>query len=771
MGSEAPRNAAGKRGAEMLKAGETGTVELNLTPNALRVLEKRYLRKDDKGLIVESPDQMFRRVARNVAGAELLYDENADVDAVAENFCSVIANLEFLPNSPTLMNAGADLQQLSACFVLPVEDSMESIFDAVKYTALIHKSGGGTGFSFSRIRPKNDVVLSTHGISSGPISFMTVFDTATETIKQGGTRRGANMGILRVDHPDILDFITAKKDQDKLNNFNISVAVTDAFMEAVQNNGTYPLVNPRTGKTVHSLNAREVFNLMAEMAWKNGDPGVIFIDRINRDNPTPKLGAIESTNPCGEQPLLPFESCNLGSINLGKMVRMVDGEMEVDFPRLARTVHSGVRFLDNVIDVNHYPLEQIDRMTKGNRKIGLGVMGFADLLIQLGIPYNSERAVTVAGEIMSFINEESKKASAKLAEQRGAFPNYTGSIFDVPGGVRLRNATTTTVAPTGTLSILAGSSSGIEPLFAISYVRRVLDGDELLEVNPLFEARARREEFYSPELMRAIAEQGSLAGIDGVPDHIKELFVTALDIPYQYHIRMQAAFQEHTDNAVSKTINFPHNATVQDVIDAYELAYREGCKGLTIYRYGSREKQVLSVEGRERGRAAEQDVGREQLVSRERAKITRGSTEKVKTALGSLLVYIGEDEEGICEIVMNRGKSGGEVAAFVEALGRITSLALRAGISPESIIHQVKDIVSSVSFDDGTKIKSVPDAIAVALERYLERHHADAYKRLKEEVYGAKKITAFDQVCPLCGGPIMKSEGCMKCASCGVGQC
>jgi ribonucleoside-diphosphate reductase alpha chain len=571
--------------------------ELKLSINAIQVLKKRYLMKDRDGKIVETPGQLFRRVAKNIVEAEKDYGtSHEEMRKLEEDFYQMMANLEFVPNSPTLMNAGRELQQLSACFVLPVEDNMTSIFDAVKYTALIHQSGGGTGFSFSRLRPKGDIVKSTMGIASGPLSFMKVFNTATEVVKQGGTRRGANMGILRVDHPDILDFIVSKEREGSLNNFNISVAITDKFMEAVENDTDYDLVSPRNGEPVKKLNARRVFNLIITMAWKNGEPGVILIDKINKANPTPKIGLIESTNPCGEQPLLPYESCNLGSINLVKMVREIDGRHEINWEKIRRIVRLSVRFLDDVVDMNKYPLPQIEKMTKGNRKIGLGVMGFADMLIKLRIPYNSDDSVAVGDEIMHFINKEGHKMSQELAEKRGNFPNWKDSIF-AENDVKMRNATVTTIAPTGTISIIANASSGIEPLFAVSYIRKgVLDGQtELLEVNPVFEDIARKRGFYSEELMKKVAMHGSIQGTEEIPEDVRKVFVTAHDISPEWHVMMQAIFQKHTDNAVSKTVNFPFDATTNDVEKVYVLSYKLGCKGITIYRDKSREIQVLNI--------------------------------------------------------------------------------------------------------------------------------------------------------------------------------
>jgi len=564
--------------------------DLKLGVNAVSVLKRRYLLRDDQGNVIETPSQLFRRVAHTVAQPDANYGATeTEIQQVEEEFYRIMTEREFLPNSPTLMNAGTDICQLSACFVLPIEDSIESIFETLKHAALIHKTGGGTGFSFSRIRPRNDIVSTTKGAASGPISFMRIYNMATEIVKQGGRRRGANMGILRIDHPDILDFITLKSKPGALDNFNISVGVTD-------------LVNPRTGTATKKLNAHEVFELIVSAAWQTGDPGLAFLDRINEKNPTPQIGAIESTNPCGEVPLLPYEACTLGSINLAKVVK----NGEIDWEKLKELVHRAVHFLDNVVDASVYPLEQIEQAVHGNRKIGLGVMGFADMLIKLGIPYDSEEALATADRLMAFVSNEAKRTSQELADKRGPFPNFKGSIWDKAGEQPVRNATLTSIAPTGTISIIAGCSSGIEPLFAVAFVREVMEGTRQTEVAHAFEQVAKERGFYSRELMIEVARRGSIQNMDNIPEDVRNLFVTAFDVSPEWHVRMQATFQRHVDNAVSKTINLRHDATIGDVRNSYMLAYELGCKGITVYRYGSKPEQVLYI-GPAGAHAGEQD--------------------------------------------------------------------------------------------------------------------------------------------------------------------
>ena len=732
--------------------------DLPLTNNALVVLARRYLKKDEQGKVVETPEEMFRRVASTIAMADLMYDENADIGAIAKTFYEAMTSLRFMPNSPTLMNAGRELGQLSACFVLPIEDSIESIFEAIQRTAMIHKSGGGTGFSFSRIRPRGDRVKSTQGIASGPVSFMTIFDVATETVKQGGTRRGANMAILRVDHPDIEEFITTKTRIDRLNNFNISVALTEKFMEAVERGEDYALVNPRTGKEVRWIPASAIFDKIVESAWNSGEPGIVFLDRINRTNPTPDLGQIESTNPCGEQPLLPYESCNLGSINLGRFVKYG----EIDYPALKETVWQAVHFLDNVIDANKFPLEEIRSMTLRTRKIGLGIMGFADLLICLDIPYNSDRAVSMAVELMSFMDKESKAASAELAKKRGNFPAYKRSIYDSQETPFMRNATTTTIAPTGTISIIAGASSGIEPLFAISYIRRVLDGTELVETHPLFVKAMEAAGKYSDALMEKIAECGSVQGLDEVPEDLRKTFVTSMDVSPEDHIAIQAAFQRDIDNAVSKTINFPVEATMDSIRSAYLLAWNQGLKGITIYRSGSRPVQVLSLKKKKEGADAAETIiqaGKNgKIAPRPRPLKTHGITERVRTGCGNLYVTVNWDDKDICEVFAQMGKTGGCAACQIEAESRLISLALRSGIRVQSIVSQLAGIrCPSPIWHEGGQILSCPDAIAKVLA---------SASGLEIE----KANPAF-MSCPECGAVLESEGGCFLCRSCGFSKC
>lgn len=760
---------------------------LNLTENSKKVLEKRYLKRNEFGIPIETPEDMFLRVAYNIAKIDATYNPSADIEKLTYRFYEMMAKLEFLPNSPTLMNAGRELGQLSACFVLPVEDSMESIFETIKNTALIHKSGGGTGFSFSRIRPKNDVVLSTKGISSGPISFMTVFDAATETIKQGGTRRGANMGILRVDHPDILDFIHAKEKTDKLNNFNISVALTEEFMRAVENNTDYDLINPRTKQPAGRLNAREVFNSIIHQAWLTGEPGIIFLDRINRSNPTPHIGEIESTNPCGEQPLLPYESCNLGSINLSLMVK----DKQVDFDKLKQITRDAVHFLDNVIDANKFPLPKIEEMTKANRKIGLGVMGFADMLIKLEIPYDSDEAIDIASTVMETIQQQGREASYELAEKRGPFPNFKGSIYDVPGAKPLRNATITTIAPTGTLSIIAGVSSGIEPIFALAYTRNVLENTKLPELHPLFFYIAREEKFYSEILVKMILERGSARGVDEVPVKWQRVFAVAHDISPVWHIKMQAAFQKYVDNAVSKTVNFHNDANERDVEEVYWLAYKLGCKGVTVYRDGSREGQVLTVMGKDKKQQSDKTMQKIATSPKPRPEVISGKTRRMITGCGNLYVTINEDEEGPFEVFAAMGKTGGCSSSQTEAISRLISLALRSGIDGETIIKQLKGVRCPAPARErgGGVILSCADAIAKAIERHLEENKQDQGGKkptFSIEISGITGINPKHNIketpyvlegdmlypsCPECGSVMMPSEGCYTCPSCGYSKC
>lgn len=764
---------------------------MKLSENAKTILEKRYLKKEN-GIPVETPEDMFRRVAKSVAQAEQLFNPSLsteELEKYEQQFYELMTSFNFLPNSPTLMNAGRELGQLSACFVLPVEDSMEDIFTALKHAALIHKSGGGTGFSFSRLRPKNSSVQSTGGVASGPISFMKVFNAATEAIKQGGTRRGANMGILRVDHPDILDFINSKQDNNELTNFNISVGVTNEFMEAVENDDYYDLVF--NGKVYDRFKAREVFDLIVERAWSNGEPGIVFLDTINKDNPTPDLGPMEATNPCGEQPLLAYEACNLGSINLAKMVS-TDGK--VDWAALKKVTRLAVRFLDNVIEINRFPLQKIEDNVRGNRKIGLGVMGWADLLFALRIPYDSEEAVSLAQKVMGHVQKTAHQASADLAVERGSFPNIDKSIYR---GKAMRNATCTTIAPTGTISMIAGTSSGIEPLFSIAYVKNVLDGNQLREINPVFKeyVNTNFDPVTAEKIFQAVAATGNVKNISQLPDDMRRVFVTALEIAPEWHVRMQAAFQKYCDNAVSKTINFPNSATKQDVYKAYMLAWHLGCKGITVYRSGSRKQEVL-VSGDKNAASVPASEETEKILPRPRPKRTIGVTEQVKTGCGRMYITVNYDQKGVIETFITTGSSGG-CSGFTEGVSRLISLALRANIAPEAIIDQLTS-VSCPTFlrrkatDKSVIGKSCPDIIGKILAQQLETRKeelsssdlsaileatmAQTSASLALDCQGNPKDELSEEdlirrgICPECKAELRFAEGCLTC-DCGFSKC
>jgi ribonucleoside-diphosphate reductase alpha chain len=845
--------------------------DVRLSPNAITVLEKRYLVKDDTGVPVERPRDLFWRVARTIGEAERRYGgTDATVEQVANDFYGLMANRLFVPNSPTLMNAGRPLGQLSACFVLPVDDALSNgksgIYDTLRAMALVHQSGGGTGFSFSRLRPKNDIVRSTMGVASGPVSFMTLFDASTDVVKQGGTRRGANMGILRVDHPDIMEFITCKDDTTKVTNFNISVAVTDAFMAAVEADGLYDLIHPKTAQVTGQLRARDVWERIIHGAWKTGEPGVFFVDKANYYNPVPHLGEYEATNPCGEQPLLPYDVCNLGSINLGAFVQ----NGEIDWGHLRRVVHLSTHFLENVIDANQYPLQEITDLAQQIRRIGLGVMGLADVFVKLGVPYDSEEGVALGRKIQQFVDEEAKNESERLASERGVFPEWARSIWgpddtaarDANGErIRpmrpLRNCNVTTVAPTGTISIIAGCSSGIEPLFAVAFMRNQA-GVLMPDVNEDFVAIAKAEGWYSDELMRKIAESGHI-DFPEVPAKWQRVFVTANAIKPEWHIRMQAAFQEFNDSAISKTCNFAQDATEEYVEEIYRLAYRLNCKGVTVYRDGSREMQVLSTgstakkvqEGHGSGKSLPRDaapsgargergVGKDgkdgkgnvrtadlhgeiaelraenerlqrivhELESenlqrrqkRSRPEVLRGTTRRVETPLGTLYVTITEDDKGQpFEVFMTLGKAGGALMADVESLGRLISLALRSGIPIKEIYRQLRGISSDRVIGLGpNKILSVPDAVGIAIERWMQEKQGIQQELLpgvspervvglegeiapvvaqsetglggEQMVFGGMQET-LSGACPDCGSQLEFAEGCMKCHVCGFSEC
>jgi ribonucleoside-diphosphate reductase alpha chain len=821
---------------------------LQLSDNAITVLKKRYLVKDDHGKPAEQSEDLFWRVARTIAAPDGKYGASAKaVDAVAETFFDLMATRVWMPNSPTLMNAGRPLGQLSACFVLPVADALsngkDGIYDTLRAMALVHQSGGGTGFGFSRLRPQNDVVRSTMGVASGPVSFMALYDASTDVVKQGGTRRGANMGILRVDHPDVMEFITCKDDTTKITNFNISVAVTDAFMDAVAKGTSYDLIHPRSQQPVGQLDARAVFAKIIHGAWKTGEPGVFFIDRANQYNPVPALGSYEATNPCGEQPLLPYDVCNLGSINVGLFVK--DGA--VDWNGLKSAVHLCTHFLDNVIDANKYPLEEITKLANNIRRIGLGIMGWADFLIRLGVPYDSAEAVDLGRKLMQFVDDESKVESERLAQTRGTFPEWERSIWgpdatcarDAKGNRirpmrKLRNCNLTTVAPTGTISIIADCSSGIEPIFAVAFMRNQA-GQLMPDINQDFVVIAQREGWYSPELMEKIAAAGHIH-FDEVPARWQRIFVTAHDVTPEWHIRMQAAFQEYTDSAISKTCNFPHSATEEDVRQIYELAYKLHCKGVTVYRDGSREMQVLSTgatakkvteqkKGSEGSEVSDESVAelRSQLAEleaelartkkqlhesegenlqrrakRSRPELLRGTTRRLDTPLGTMYVTITEDDKAQpFEVFMSLGKAGGALMADVEAVGRLISLALRSGIPIQEIHRQLRGISSDrVSGLGPNKVLSVPDAIGIAIEKWLQdkqgvqqdllsQDAAAGEARLTEarrvipgpsgqsyQVGGMKETDEhFIGTCPDCSSQLEFAEGCVKCHVCGFSEC
>jgi ribonucleoside-diphosphate reductase alpha chain len=811
---------------------------LDLNANALTVLERRYLVKDDHGKPVERPEDLFWRVARTIAAPDRTYGaSDRAVESLAETFFELMASRVWMPNSPTLMNAGRPLGQLSACFVLPVEDALSNgrsgIYDTLRAMALVHQSGGGTGFSFSRLRPRNDVVRSTMGVASGPVSFMKLYDASTDVVKQGGTRRGANMGILRVDHPDIMDFIHCKDDLTQVTNFNISVAVTDAFMLALEGGKSYDLIHPRNGKVVGQLDARDVFKQIVHGAWKTGEPGVFYIDRANHYNPVPHLGSYEATNPCGEQPLLPYDVCNLGSINVGLFVKNGD----VDWDGLRTAVHLCTHFLDNVIDANKYPLAEIDDLAKRIRRIGLGIMGWADLLVRLGMGYNSDAGVALGRKLMEFIDEESKVASEKLAEHRGTFAEWERSIWGPDASCarnasgeriramrRLRNCNLTTVAPTGTISIIAGCSSGIEPLFAVAFMRNQA-GVLMPDVNEDFVAIAKREGWYSDDLVKQIVEAGHIH-FDAVPEQWQRVFVTAHDVTPEWHIQMQAAFQDFTDSAISKTCNFANDATEEYVEQIYRYAYQLGCKGVTVYRDGARENQVLSTGSTAKkvqqgtagagkdalvealGRIAEldtelqltkerlHDVEAENLqrrAKRSRPDLLKGSTRRVESPLGTMYVTITEDDKGQpFEVFMSLGKAGGALMADVEAIGRLISLALRSGVPLPEIYRQLRGISSDRAVGLGPhKVMSVPDAIGIAIEKWMQekqgvqqdlldttRSSAPAVAEVVRSSAGDAAIRAmrapdqdFIGACPDCGSQLAFIEGCAKCHVCGFSEC
>lgn len=748
--------------------------ELDITENALRVLQARYFLRGKNGEVVEDARGMFRRVARAIAQVETLYNPRADVKALEDAFYGMMARLEFLPNSPTLMNAGTGAGTLSACFVIGLEDTMEGIMDTAKHAAMVQKFGGGTGFALSKIRPKGAPISTTHGKACGPVAVLRHLSSVSKLVTQGGKRDGANMAVMDVRHPDIMEFITCKRKEGEIHNFNISVGVDSDFMERVERGEDYDLIDPRTGQVAGRLNAREVFEEIVKGAWLNGEPGMLFLDRINRDNATPQLGSITATNPCGEQPLLPYESCNLGSINLAKFLRYTPTGVEVDWERLRQTVRLAVRFLDNVIDANHYAIPEIERMTKLTRKIGLGVMGWADMLIRLGIPYDSAEGLELARRVMGFIRQEADQMSAELAQERGAFPAFKGSIHDKPGAPPLRNAWRLTVAPTGTISMIAGCSSGIEPIFALVFRKQnILGGQTLYYIDQAFEAVARAEGFYTDDLMEHLARGKSLQEREEVPAWVRRLFVTAPDIAPEWHVRMQAAFQESVDAGISKTINFPNSATVEDVRKAYLLAWKLGCKGITVYRAGSREQEVLAAGTEVTAKPLE--AGAPYLQPRERPAVVMGRTERIRTGHGNMYVTINTDEAGKpFEVFVALGKAGGCDSAQLEAIARLVSLALRSGVDPAAIVEQLRGITCCPTWDNGVLVKSAPDALALALGRAIgiePPRPAAIQPSLLPRNGGREGGVGYWGICKKCNGPLVYQEGCLTCRSCGYSEC
>jgi ribonucleoside-diphosphate reductase alpha chain len=749
------------------------------TEPALRVLRERYLMREG-GEVVETPEEMCWRVALSIAAGEARYGRSqAAVREIGSAFYEIMVDGYFLPNSPTLMNAGkGNGLQYSACYVLPVGDSMEEIFDSVKAAAIIHKSGGGTGFAFSRLRPKDDIVASTGGRASGPVSFLRVFNSATEAVKQGGTRRGANMGILKVDHPDILEFIDCKLDGG-ITNFNISVAATDRFMDALAAGTEYDLVNPHTGQVVERLSAKEVFERIVRAAWRTGDPGMVFIDRINASpaNPTPEIGMVEATNPCGEQPLLPNEACNLGSLNVAKFARRgEDGEWSIDWDEMERVVRLAVRFLDDVIEMNPYPLPEIDATVKANRRIGLGIMGWADLLFTLGIPYDSQEAIDLADRLMAFVKEKSHDQSAKLAEERGPFPHWNQSIYKSERP--LRNSTVTTIAPTGTISMIAGCSSGIEPIFALAFEHRVKqpDGERVLTfVNETFERIAKEQNFFSSALMQEVAKRGSLHGIPGLPETAERIFKTSHDIGFEWHVRHQAAFQRYTDNGVSKTINLPNGATEGDVTRAYSLAWELGCLGITVFRDGCKGEQVLNVGVGKKDKGLAPGAP---AIIRPRPRSLQGSTYRTETPIGTAFITVNETADNDpFEVFVQVGKGGSDTMAVAEALGRLISLVLRLP-SPLSSQRRLEEVISQLARIGGgqptgfgpAKILSLPDALARTLAEHIGQ--VKPVSELPLPVVAGNGKKQIGDLCKECGqATFIYEEGCKKCLSCGFNEC